>query len=62
MNDDELKRAIRIAQAAVLRAAEAEQRAEAKTVPDTTVGTHADGHRCAADFLARRAAALEAVE
>jgi len=37
--------------AQVLRAAAQE--------PDTDEGTHADGHRCAADFLARRAAALD---
>jgi hypothetical protein len=44
--------------AEVLRAAAAEQRAEAETVPDTDQGTHADGHRCAATFLDRRAAAV----
>ena len=45
--------------AAVLRAAAQEQRNEAKNVPDTDEGTHADGHRCAAEFLDRRAAFLE---
>lgn len=45
---------------AALEAAAAEQRAEAGNVPDTDEGTHADGHRCAADFLDRRAARLRA--
>jgi hypothetical protein len=45
--------------AAVLRAAAQEQRNEAEQVPDTDEGTHADGHRCAADFLDRRAATLD---
>lgn len=48
----------RVHMAAVLRAAAAEQRAEAGNVPDTDEGTHADGHRCAADFLDRRAARM----
>jgi hypothetical protein len=39
-----------------LLAAAREQRMEAENVPDTDQGTHADGHRCAADFLERRAA------
>jgi hypothetical protein len=39
----------------VLRAAALEQLDEANAVPDTDEGTHADGHRCAADFLIRRA-------
>lgn len=45
--------------AQVLRAAAQEQRNEAAQVPDTDQGTHADGHRCAADFLDRRASNLE---
>ena len=45
--------------AAVLRAAAQEQRNEAEQVPDTDEGTHADGHRCAADFLDRRANHLD---
>lgn len=45
--------------AKVLRAAAQEQRNEADNVPDTDEGTHADGHRCAADFLDRRAELLE---
>lgn len=44
--------------AQVLRAAAQEQRNEADQVPDTDQGSHADGHRCAAGFLDRRAAAL----
>jgi hypothetical protein len=43
-----------------LRAAAAEQRREADQVPWEDEGTHADGHRCAADFIDRRAGALEA--
>jgi hypothetical protein len=42
----------------VLRAAAAEQRTEADNVPWDDQGTHADGHRCAAEWLDRRAAAL----
>jgi hypothetical protein len=45
--------------AQVLRAAAQEQRNEAGQVPDTDEGTHADGHRCAGDFLDRRADALD---
>lgn len=45
--------------AQVLRAAAEEQRNEADQVPWDDEGTHADGHRCAADFLDRRAEVLE---
>jgi hypothetical protein len=50
---------LRSAVAAALRAAAREQRAEAENVPWDDEGTHADGHRCAADFLDRRAATLD---
>lgn len=45
--------------ALVLRAVAQEQRDEANQVPDTDEGSHADGHRCAAAFLERRADLLE---
>ncbi|WP_372730115.1 hypothetical protein [Nocardioides sp.] len=45
--------------AQVLRSAAMDERDEADNVPDTDQGTHADGHRCAADFLDRRADRLD---
>jgi hypothetical protein len=50
------------AQIAVLRAAAAEQRAEAEQVPWDEKSTHAGGHRCAADFLDRRADLLDGAQ